>query len=343
MAMKAAVAAALVWASAFGQQSTPARPPASSDKPLPGVRVSGQLVTYNGRELLSGTVMMIPVEGAGVAPDDISIEPDGRFAINGVVPGRYEIRARAQTEPPAPALFAVFSAEVRGHDIEGIRMTLRPGALLDGRVEIDTRRGTPPPTLTTLRVRAPFTDGNGFGDALTGTVQSDGRFDIRGVMTGSHQMIVEGLPPPWMLGTVTLRGSDITDIALTVSEGDQVHDVRITITDAASEVSGLVLNTRNLPVANTGVLVFPRTPVFWMRTNRRMRAAHTGRDGRFTVAGLPAGEYLAVAGADVEETDLGRRDRLQALQAIATSFRLDSDEGHATVTLRIPPAPLPGR
>ena len=300
-------------------------------------------MTYNGRELLSVTVTMGPVEGEGVSPDDISIEPDGRFVIGRVQPGRYQIRARGQTDPAATALFAVFSTEVFGRDIDGIRMTLRPGALVDGRVEIDNRRGTPPPALSTLRVRAPFTDGNGFGDALTGTVRLDGRFDIRGVMAGAHQFVVEGLQPPWVVGGVTLRGGDIADIALTVSERDQIHDVRITVTDAASEVSGVVHNARNLPVANTGVLVFPRAPLFWMRTGRRMRAACTDGDGRFTVAGLPAGEYFAVASPDLDEADLGRRDRLQALQASAVSFRLESDEGRATVTLRVPPAALPGR
>lgn len=232
MAMKAAVAAALVWASAFGQQS----PPAAGNKALPRARVSGQLVTYNGRQLLSGTVMMSPVDDKGVpsvTPDDISIEPDGRFVIGGVPPGRYQIRARGQTDPAAPALFAVFPIDVLGNDIEGIRMMLRPGALVDGRVEIDNRRGTLPPVMATLRVRAPFTDGNSFGDALTGTVQPDGRFDIRGVMAGSHHLVVEGLQSPWVLGSVTLHGRDITDVALTVGERDQIHDLRITITDAA--------------------------------------------------------------------------------------------------------------
>ena len=64
-----------------------------------------------------------------------------------------------------------------------------------------------------------------------------------------------------------------------------------------------------------------------------MRVAYTDTLGRFTVPGLPAGDYLAVASMSVDESDLGRRDRLQALQAIATPFRLDSDDAQATMTL----------
>jgi Carboxypeptidase regulatory-like domain len=315
-------------------------------KLTPPARVSGQLVAYDGRELLSGTVIMSALEGEGVPmvpPDDISLEPDGRFAFGHVAPGRYQIRARAQTDPSAAALFAVFSTDVAGRDIEGIRMTLRPGALLDGRLTIDNRRGTKPPALSALRVRAPFTDGNSFGDALTGTVQADGAFALRGVMAGAHQIVIDGLQPPWVVKSVMLRGSDVTDLELTVHERDQMHGVRVTITDVAGDVSGVVQNTRNLPVADAAVLVFSRAPLFWMRTSRRMRVAYTDPQGRFTVPGLPAGEYLAVASPDIDESDLGRRDRLQALQAFAVPFRLATDDGHAAVTLRVPPAPLPGR
>src|SRR6202022_101719 len=96
-----------------------------------------------------------------------------------------------------------------------------------------------------------------------------------------------------------------------------------------------VQNARNLPVANTGVLVFPPGPLVWMRTARRMRVAYTDREGRFSISGLPGGEYLAVASLAVDESDLGRHDRLLAWQRVATPFVLASDEARATVKLPI--------
>src|SRR5262249_37072285 len=159
-----------------------------------------------------------------------------------------------------------------------------------------------------LRVRAPFTDGNGFGDALTGTVQPDGTFAIRGVMSGVHQFVLEGLQAPWVLKSVMLRGSDVTDLEVPVAEREQVRNVRITITDTSGEVSGVVQNARNAPVANVGVMVYSKVPLFWVRTNRRMRVTYTDRDGRFSVPGLPEGEYLAVASSTIDDNDLGRRE-----------------------------------
>ncbi len=307
---------------------------------VPPARVSGQMVAYDGKPLLSGVVFMSPLEGDGVPmspPDEITILPDGRFTFRHVAPGHYQIRARGQNDPAA-SLFAVFSAEVAGRDIEDISLTLRPGALVEGRLTVDTRRGVKPPSFSGLRVRAPFVDGNTFGDALTGTVQPDGSFAIRGVMGGAHQIVLEGLPAPWVLKSVMLHGADVTDLEVPVTPLEQIHDLRVTITDAASDVSGVVQNARNLPVANVGVMVFSRAPLFWLRTNRRMRITYTDRDGRFSVAGLPAGEYLAVAAESIDERDLGRREVLQALQPYAVGFRLAADDARASVTLHVTPA-----
>jgi hypothetical protein len=184
-------------------------------------------------------------------------------------------------------------------------------------------------------VRAPSVDGSSFGDTLTGTVQSDGSFALRGVIKGGHQIVVDGLQPPWVVKEILYGGSAITDRVLDVNEQEQVRGVRITINDLCSEVAGVVQDKRNRPVANAGVLVFSSMPLHWMRTSRRMRVAYTDDRGRFSITGLPAGEYLAVASMEINEGDLGRHDRLRALQPLGTAVRLATDDALATVTLHL--------
>jgi Carboxypeptidase regulatory-like domain len=314
-------------------------------KLVPPARVTGRLTPDDGRALFSAAIIMSPVEGLGVPmvpPRDPKLLPDGTFSFGEVVPGHYEIRARGQTEATANAIavFGTFTLQVTGADALDIQMALTQGALLDGRLVVRSSRGTKPPPFQAIRVRAPFVDGNSFGDALTGTVQPDGTFALRGMMRGAHQLVVDGLPPPWVLDTVTYRGSEITDIQFDVVHRQQFRDVRVAITDVSYELSGVVQNARNLPVANTGVLVFPRVPLFWARTNRRMRIAYTDRGGRFSMAGLPAGEYFAVASLAVDESDLGRRDRLLGWQRVATSFVLSAEDSGTTLKLPLvaPPA-----
>ena len=313
-------------------------------KLTPPARISGQIVSYDSRPLLSGAIIMGPMEGDGIQmppSENPSILPDGHFSFSDVVPGRYQIRARGQTEASGAALFGVFAVDVAGTDVTGIRVTLRPGATLEGTLVVEGTHGTKP-LLSALHVRAPLADGTGFGDSLTGTVQPNGSFVLRGIMKGQHQIVVDGLQPPWVLKSVMYRGADITDVQIDAAEKQAISGVRVTITDESSLVSGLVQNARSAPAPNTGVLVFSQVPLFWTRTGRRMRIAYTDNDGRFSVAGLPPGDYVAVASPSVDERDLGRRDRLEAWQSIGTRFRLDTDRGKADVRLQVMAAPAAG-
>ena len=307
-------------------------------KLVPPARLSGMLVADNGRRLLNAAIVLSPRQGEGVptgSQGSPTLNADGMFTIANVAPGPYQIFARGQTDAAGIALFGVFSVELQGEDIGGIELALHPGAVIEGIVSVHAVTESKAPVLSTLRVRAPFTDGTGFGDSLTGTVQPDGSFGLRGVMEGSHQFVVEGLPSPWIVKSVQYRGSDVTDRAFDVAQKERFRDVRITITDASSVVAGTVTNAQQRPVADAGVLVFPTVPLFWMRTDRRMRIAYTDAEGRFTLHGLPPGEYVAVASMSIQESDLGRHERLRALQPIGTAFRVESDAGHTSLALRL--------
>jgi len=312
-------------------------------KLVPPARVSGRILASDGRPLLSGAVILTPAATDGaqvVPPEDVWIDPGGAFTFGHVPPGRYRISARGETVANGPALFATFDLIVEGRSVDNVQMTLRPGATLDGEVTLDPEHATRAPVLSSLRVRAPFADGGGFADALTGTVQADGRFVLRGLMSGDHQIIVEGLPSPWIVKSVLLRGRDLADAGIEVVEGQQLRGARITITDRASEVSGRVRD-RGAPVVDAAVLVYPIAPQFWLRTHRRMRMTRTDAEGRFSVRGLPEGEYLAIASGAIGEGDLGRRELLEAIRALATPVSISGPD--ARVALELPLlAVLPG-
>ena len=305
-------------------------------KLVPPVRVSGRIAAADKRELLSVAIVMTPIDDQGAPPappGDPSLLPDGRFSFGHVAPGRYRIRARAETVPGRP-LFALASIDVQGSDIDGIEMTLRPAARIEGTLVVDGRNGARPPPFSALRVRAPSIDGGSFGEA-TGPVQPDGSFALGGVGAGPHQIVVDGLTAPWTLKQVVYRGADVTDRIVEVGEKEQTHGVRVTITDVTTVVAGVVEDPRRRPVPDAGVLIFSRTPLYWMRTNRHMRAAYTDRDGRFTISGLPSGQYVAIATMDADASDLGRRDRLRRLEPLGTPLQLDTDNARATLTLTL--------
>ena len=269
-------------------------------------QVSGRLNAPERRQLRSAAVVMTHADLAMSAPgEQASVLPDGTFTFRNVPPGRYEIRARGETTPGGTALFASFRVLLDGRDATDIGMELLPGARVSGQLTFEPARAKHP-TYAGLRVRAPLIDGRSFADALTGEVMPDGTYAIRGVMPGTHLLTVEGLQYPWVVKSVTSRGQDVTDAGLEADAGQRFENVRIAVTDLATELSGRVRDEAGKPVADAMVLVIPLAQQFWQRSSRRFGLLRTDVDGHFRIRGLPEGEYRAVASVDVDETDAFR-------------------------------------
>jgi Carboxypeptidase regulatory-like domain len=286
-------------------------------------RVSGRLSAPNRGRLLSGAVIMTHGDAAMTVPSqDAMILPDGTFVFSNVAPGRYEIRARGELVPGATAHFATFRVLVEGRDITDVEMTLLPGATITGTILFEPVKTPKPAAIAGIRVRAPLTDGSTFGDALTGEVLANGSYAIRGVMAGNHLVTVEGLPYPWIVKSVISRGQDITDVGLEADARQRFENVAITLTDAASDVSGVVRDAKGRPAADAMVLVIPLAQQFWHRTSRRFGWLRTDAAGRFRIRGLPEGEYRAVASLDVDENDAFRTAILERLSDAGTPLTL---------------------
>ena len=312
-------------------------------------RIDGRIASFDRRQLLSGAVILAPLDNPGVqvvTSRDVRIDPEGTFSFVHVPPGRYRIRARGATKTNGPLLFATFGLIVEGRDIDNVQLILRPGGTLEGGMTTDTGAAARLPVLSMLRVRAPFADGGDFGDVLGGSVRADGRFELGGLMPGEHQVIVEGLPAPWVVQSVLLRGRDIADVGFEVGEGQQLRGARIVITDRTSELTGRVRDAGR-PVPDAAVLVYSVTPQFWVHTHRRMRMTRTDDDGEFSLGGLPPGDYLAIASGAIDEEDLGRRQLLESIRTISLPFSIPTPDARVTLELpyraTLPGAPLPTR
>jgi hypothetical protein len=284
----------------------PAAPLVFRLKIVPPARVSGMISTADRRQLLSGNIIMTPLRHDGLYPPpsrEVVILPDGSFSFRNVLPGRYQIRARGEVDPTSVALFATFRVTVEGIDVNNVNIVLVPGGAMEGTVRFETVHRARPQTHG-VRVRAPLADGSGFGDALTGELTANGAFRIRGLIPGTHFITVEGLPEPWVVKSIEQRGRDFTDEPFAIESLQTINNVRITLTDEANEVSGTVHEGGGQPVARALVLIAPMSKQFWWRTGRRLMIARTDARGGYTIRGLPAGDYRAIAAADLDESDV---------------------------------------
>src|SRR6185295_9550135 len=71
-------------------------------------------------------------------------------------------------------------------------------------------------------------------------------------------------------------------------------------TTRTTEVSGTVSDGSNQPVPDVTVIAYSTDEQFWTPESRRVRAVRPGADGKYTLKGLPPGDYRMIAVADVE-------------------------------------------
>ena len=279
----------------------------------------GTMLPRDRRALISGAVVLMPRDALvamPLPPEDIEILPDGRFRFRNVAPGRYQIRARAEIGLKEPMLFGSYAVTVEGQDITGIVMPLAPGAVVRGTIEWEPAGAAQPPKLFTgLRVRAPFADGSSFGDSLSGDISTDRQFQIRGVMPGSHYLVVEGLASPWIVTAVQLRGHNVVDQPTEFTEGESHQDVRIVVSAVAGELSGTVRDKAGRPAADALVVTLPPAQVSASRASPRFRTVRAAADGRFRLGTLPPGQYRVAALTGIDELVAERREWLTGLAA----------------------------
>jgi hypothetical protein len=76
----------------------------------------------------------------------------------------------------------------------------------------------------------------------------------------------------------------------------------VTITDKASEISGMVTDAAGAPAPELSVVVFGTDRRAWFFNSRRVAAVRPTREGHYTIRNLPPGDYrIAVADLDQGE------------------------------------------
>lgn len=257
----------------------------------------------------------------------------GRFVFLGVTPGQYAIRAldvpRARSTPSsttstvqtaggsggtvlmmssgtptpipdAPVLWTDTPVSVGERDVADVAVTLRPGVRISGHVEFEGTAERPdvstrPPSVMVMR--ADGQRAGGYSPIQSARIDADWRLTTYGQVPGQYVLQVSSLPK-WHLAGAFVGGRDVSILPLDLS-GKDVDDLVIRFTDTPpASITGVVTNARAQPDETASVIVFPADRRLWTNSGpspRNLRSVGTSRGGRYTVDGLPAGDYLVAA------------------------------------------------
>ncbi len=288
-----------------------------------GVIVSSTNLTPNLSLTMVQAGIVPPVDLFGGPSLQIRPGVDGRFKFANVNAGHWVIQAR--TLPPAaprgspppsnsPVLWARTDVEVTGDDVSGISLTLQPAKHVTGRVVFEGMTAAPPADLTKLRVvlttAAPRANGEiGLlaSTSTNGTLNSDGTFDLPGVVPAAYRLSLTPLPMEWSLRSAIASGKDVLDTTLDVSPDTSAPtDIVITASDRHTSLSGTIQTpaSQSAPASAYFIVAFPGDRSMWLPQARRISTTRAGTDGKFVLKDLPPGDYLIAALTDFEKDDL---------------------------------------
>jgi hypothetical protein len=286
--------------------------------------VSGRVTRPDGGPMTMAQVMAVPKVAPGDNPLVIGIRPvavraDGSFTIDGLEPGEYRLTARAASDPtpvppsgalanlpmaaaPVSDLWAMQDVFVGSDDQTGVNMALQPALSASGRILFESVANTPPPepTRVSLFMRPP-PGAPIVINAGSAQIAADGTFTLPALTPGTYLLAanITGMSPvnpAWVLKSATAGGRNILDDEIEILPGTPPPPIEVTFTDRKTELTGTLLDQQGRPVPEFSVIAFGTNPGQWRQGSRWLRPpVRPASDGRFTITGLPPGEYYFAA------------------------------------------------
>jgi hypothetical protein len=285
-------------------------------------RIAGSVTDSQGRPVTTGMVMAMPRGGNGMffgPGGNAQIKPDGTFAVSGVAPGDYTLRANSGFAPSGDAEFAVAAVTVSGDDINGIQLMAAKMVTATGRLVTQDAAAAQSLRLPIRLFTAPANPddstmmmGNGGGN-----VKDDFTFELK-VPPGKFRLVPQA-PPGWTLEAVRQNGIDVTDSGIEFTAGGDASGIEVELSNHVSNVSGVVANSHGDLVKDYTVMVFSQDREQWIGNSRY-------QDGRFEIRALPAGKYYAIALDYVDSSEVGDPELLERIHTKATAFSINDGE-----------------
>jgi len=199
---------------------------------------------------------------------------------------------------------------VDGADVTGLTLQTSAGSSIVGRIRFDSFQNGAAPMFSGVSLSpVPVDEDLSTGNRADANIHADGTFEIRGV-TGLRRLQLTRQPEGWTLGEIRINGVDATDRILSLGSAEQsLSDVEVVLTDRVNVLGGSVRDEQGQAAPTAAVIAFSTARDRWYPLSRFMRRAATGKEGTFSMVGLPAGTYyVAAAGPFPPDGDEGWQD-----------------------------------
>ncbi len=307
-------------------------------------RMSGVVMGLDGRPVAGATVVRTSKQTNRLLPGVTGSAlgrtgADGTFTYSDVAPGEYTISARPAPSDGSPAgnasaaLWGSADVTLNGDDVTGITVQLQPGMKVSGKIVFEGTTLRPPTDLSRVQPKLQFGSNASTVtiNASPAAANADGTFTIDDVTPGSYRMTatipgVPGAANNWMIKSATLNGTNVLDFPFDVQPGTDVSGFVITFTDRRTELTGKLIDAAGQAAPQFFVLAFSTDRKYWVYGMRLIAPARADVDGRFTITGLPPGEYYLCAMTEINNERLIDPTYLEGLIPQAIKITLGEGE-----------------
>jgi hypothetical protein len=258
---------------------------------VPVADVTGRISGMDPNVRTTAPLFVLPAamidQVAGRNVQRVPVNPDGTFTLKEIAFGNYTLIYNG------PNGWLREPLTVSGNLAASLSLKLSPFLSVSGRLEFKGERpSVTPAELTQFDVRlntAPLGAGS---PLLRAQIQPTGEFTISRVPAGRYVLQVAS-PAPWIEISGALNGRDTLDFPVDLAADSK--DAVVTFVDRETAIRGFVRNAQGAGVTDGIVMIFSSDSQHWTPGSRRVRTTRALPGGTFTIAGLPPGQYFAIA------------------------------------------------
>lgn len=305
--------------------------------PSPSLTIRGSVVNLPPG---STATIMLQSRDFSVVLNGAEMRKDGSFEIRDVAPGAYTILATVDNA--AAPMMARQALQITSANVEGLRLAPQPGRSIRGRLRLEASSAARP-DLSEMFLLLRSADGD--DDALSALaaeesfstvahVNPDGSFEWKNVPAGHYSVQISeaSAMPDWFLKSVA-AGRDATDSGFSVSSGTTMLDLVASANGSVAE--GVATNQKDEPVADAVIVAVPEAR--FRSHPERYHKAIADQSGRFTLRGLPPGDYTLFAWESVGGEAYDNPEFLKSYEGQGKALSVTEGE-RKSVQLRTIPA-----
>lgn len=246
----------------------------------------------------ASTIILERSDGAGMQARGATIEADGSFEVQGVLPGTYNAQI---TSGQLNRTHASPAIELRDADLTNVQITIEPAVEVRGRFRMDNAQKL---DWQELQIVIEPDDSKQGDEPVVARMQADGSFVAQNVQPGDYHIVVTSSSSAlrdYIVKEVNANGKDVGDSGFSVGNGAPFLDV--VGSAKGSTIEGVALDDQGKPVADVQIVCIPDAA----RRKRHdiYQQVQTDQRGYFSLRGLNPGEYqvFALDDAVAEITD----------------------------------------